>query len=390
MNNNSEPMMGKNNNMNVISEVVTGTNTMIQVEPTNVIGTNITTVDVSSVLPGSCENNTIELMMGKNDNTHIPIEVVTGTNNEEPINVIGRNTLTVDVSNDDVTVDISSKVVAGTNIITQIELTDVPHSNIASVNGSDKLDITSTMNIDSTSSTITDTEPDIDTTNGVNQTITLTNHSIAVIQSTHIVPSLKDCCHSSMSCHEPALNIDTTLDIEHANIDHSYGFGHKHDSNRKSCNPDDLALDPNGIPDNPLFINTTDSAGDINVVIDSMAADIPVCMDDTSHIHQTDLFAALEDDQTQLMDTSDDSVSAVKYDPTGTELTLPLKKRKPILRNPEKTVAELWKQDALSQRWSIPLTKLDSRKIYELSHKPPNWSEMDPYSDSDIEIVTTT
>ena len=57
---------------------------------------------------------------------------------------------------------------------------------------------------------------------------------------------------------------------------------------------------------------------------------------------------ALEDDQTQLMDTSDDSFSSVNYDPRGTELILPLKKRKLILRNPEKTVTELWKQDVLS------------------------------------------
>ena len=44
----------------------------------------------------------------------------------------------------------------------------------------------------------------------------------------------------------------------------------------------------------------------------------------------------------------------------------------------------------LSRKWSIPLTKLDLRKLYELSQKPPNWSEMDPYSDSDIENISTT
>ena len=60
------------------------------------------------------------------------------------------------------------------------------------------------------------------------------------------------------------------------------------------------------------------------------------------------------------------------------------------MQNPEKTVIELWKNDTLSRKWSIPLTKLDSSKLYELSQKPPNWSEMDPYSDSDIEIIPNT
>ena len=122
----------------------------------------------------------------------------------------------------------------------------------------------------------------------------------------------------------------------------------------------------------------------------SMAAEVPVCVSDTLYNDQVDLSVTSNDDQTLQLDTSDESLSPMKYDPTGTELILPLKKRKQIVQNPEKTVTKLWKYDALSRKWSIPLTKLDSRKLYELSQKPPNWSEMDPYSDSDIENISTT
>ena len=328
--------------VDVSSKVVTGTNTTTDVEPKNMIGRNISSVKVSSALPGFHVNNTNVPMTGKNDNTYILIEVVTGTNtttHEKPINLIGGNISTMDVSSEDVTTDVSGKVVTGTNTTNQIEL---------NVNVCDNIDITRTMDINDISSAVLDTEPYIDITKGNNQAITLTNLCKAVIQSIQIVPSLKDCCHLSMSRREPTFNINTKSGSEHTNIDHSYCLGYKHNSNRKSHDADDLVLDSIGIMDNPLFSNTTDSAEDTNVVIESMVADIPVCVDDTSHNHQTDLFAALEDDQTQLMHTSDDSFSSVKYDPTGTELILPLKKRKLILRNPEKTVTELWKQNVLS------------------------------------------
>ena len=48
MNNNSVPTMGINNNTNVISEVVIGTNTNTHSEPINMMGIIISTVDVST------------------------------------------------------------------------------------------------------------------------------------------------------------------------------------------------------------------------------------------------------------------------------------------------------------------------------------------------------
>ena len=145
----------------VSSKVVTGTNTKTDVEPTNMIGRNILSVEVSSALPGFHVNNTNVPMTGKNDKTYIPIEVVTGTNtmtHEKPINPIGGNISTVDVSSKDVTMDLSGKVVTATNTTNQIELNDVPHTNIASVNVCDNIDIIRTMDINDISSAVLDTE----------------------------------------------------------------------------------------------------------------------------------------------------------------------------------------------------------------------------------------
>ena len=43
--------------------------------------------------------------------------------------------------------------------------------------------------------------------------------------------------------------------------------------------------------------------------------------------------------------------------------------------------------DAKQCKWSIPLKNLSNTDVYELSHPPPNWSQIDPYSDSDINII---
>ena len=156
---------------------MTGTNTTTDVEPKTVIGRNISSVEVSSALPGFHVNNTNVPMTGKNGNTYILIEVVTGTNtttHEKPINLIGGNISTMDVSREDVTMDVSGKVVTGTNTMNQIEL---------NINVCDNIDITCTMDINDISSAVPDTEPYIDITKGDNQAITLTHLCKAVIQS---------------------------------------------------------------------------------------------------------------------------------------------------------------------------------------------------------------
>ena len=43
-------------------------------------------------------------------------------------------------------------------------------------------------------------------------------------------------------------------------------------------------------------------------------------------------------------------------------------------------VEELWKTEALTRKYSVPLNKLNKHKIYDLSHLPPNWECIDPYS----------
>ena len=43
-------------------------------------------------------------------------------------------------------------------------------------------------------------------------------------------------------------------------------------------------------------------------------------------------------------------------------------------------VEELWRSEALNRKYSVPLNRLNKREIYDLSHPPPNWDNIDPYS----------
>ena len=86
------------------------------------------------------------------------------------------------------------------------------------------------------------------------------------------------------------------------------------------------------------------------------------------------------DAETLSLDSSQEMIDTPKYDPTGTTLILPLKKHKPVIPDPEKAVCEIWMNNALSHNWSVPLKRLSKHDIYDLSHKPPDWSNMDPYS----------
>ena len=43
-------------------------------------------------------------------------------------------------------------------------------------------------------------------------------------------------------------------------------------------------------------------------------------------------------------------------------------------------VEEMWRTEALTRKYSVPLNKLNKREIYDLSHPPPDWDNIDPYS----------
>ena len=96
------------------------------------------------------------------------------------------------------------------------------------------------------------------------------------------------------------------------------------------------------------------------------------------------------DAETLSPDSSQEIIDTPMYDPTGTTLILPLKKHKPVIPDPEKAVRKIWKNDALSHNWSVLLKKLSKHDIYDLSHKPLDWSNMDPYSRLEDKSEDTT
>ena len=59
-------------------------------------------------------------------------------------------------------------------------------------------------------------------------------------------------------------------------------------------------------------------------------------------------------------------------------------------------ILKLWEVDVKTKKWEIPLCKLTSREVYDLSHPRPKWDEIDPYSgleeddDESSENQTTT
>ena len=41
----------------------------------------------------------------------------------------------------------------------------------------------------------------------------------------------------------------------------------------------------------------------------------------------------------------------------------------------------MWKKDAITKNWTVPVEKMNKKKVYELSNCPPDWDKIDPYSD---------
>ena len=51
-----------------------------------------------------------------------------------------------------------------------------------------------------------------------------------------------------------------------------------------------------------------------------------------------------------------------------------------FVKNPVTHVHNLWKKDAVQRTWTVDVPKLSKTRLYELTHPPPNWDQIDPYS----------
>ena len=225
-----------------------------------------------------------------------------------------------------------------------------------------------------------------------------------MIRSTKTVCSLKTLCTLLILCHKLSFKCFNTQNIR-KNEDHTYDkcvtLGQNSITTSQE-NSENIALMDSL---DKMLVNNKNQINiyDTDIVIDSMNADIPLCAEDTDvniyilnpddlqgvvipntsppHIDPTTL---TKTDSSNLcnssLDSSFDGTEKLKYDPTGTQLILPLKKRKPVVIDPEQTVLEIWRKDALSHNWTVPILRLSNSDIYDLSQKPPYWSEMDPYS----------
>ena len=52
-----------------------------------------------------------------------------------------------------------------------------------------------------------------------------------------------------------------------------------------------------------------------------------------------------------------------------------------ITVNPIGLIENMWKKDAIAKKWTVLVEKMNKKKIYELSNRPPDWDNIDPYSD---------
>ena len=191
-------------------------------------------------------------------------------------------------------------------------------------NESDHID--KDINQNSNTSVVCISEAEVSTTKDEFQPLLLTKLCKTVVQAINIVPSLKNCCRLSMSGHTRASLINTRLSNIHRTNDHSYGSGYKQCPTEKSCMYDVTESDLMGTINSPQIDNIMDSADNISIVIDSIAEDVPVCANNILYTNQVDLPVTSNDDPVPQLDTSNDSLPPVKYDPTGTELILPPKK----------------------------------------------------------------
>ena len=225
-------------------------------------------------------------------------------------------------------------------------------------------------------------------TNCESQCPTLVSICKTILSCARLVLTLADHCRSMVNKHKAEAIIADSLNNTSSmtgNDDHSYGCGNSYSSKLYLRTPRHHSLDTNSYTCSPPVVSDNDAGDGNSVVIDSMSTEVLNCMDEPIDIQQSNSLSELsldtdsmqieqqiiesclnasvklsmEGKETEQLDTSDDSIVPPKYNPTGTHLVQ--KKRKPILLNPEKTVTEMWKKDALSHKWTILLPKLDAR-----------------------------
>ena len=188
----------------------------------------------------------------------------------------------------------------------------------------------------------------------------LTELSKCVVYSMRIVQPLKALCILSLSHHKIPINMgvyQTTRAVGDHTYDHNVILRKKntdlHSTHEKTENTDTLIHILDVMEKSDITTNN-----ETDVVIDSMAADIPICdqdinsSEDTLNLNvqeevimpnmtsQEKDFSNYPDSESSnadnlSLDSSYNSTMLPKYDSSGTQLILPLKKRKPILKSPE-------------------------------------------------------
>ena len=48
---------------------------------------------------------------------------------------------------------------------------------------------------------------------------------------------------------------------------------------------------------------------------------------------------------------------------------------------PIKLIENMWKKDTITKKWTVLVEKMNKKKVYGLSNRPPDWDKIDPYSD---------
>ena len=87
-------------------------------------------------------------------------------------------------------------------------------------------------------------------------------------------------------------------------------------------------------------------------------------------------------DSSSLTDSSSGSSGAsVKEDSVNNNASENQNQIGNITMNPIGIIENMWKKDTINKKWTVPVEKMNKKKIYELSNRPPDWDNIDPYSD---------
>ena len=391
--------------MDTSSPVLDDTSPITTSNGTPVIGINDTP-------PVQCNTATDQLSGWSTHHPPPPLQLpaimtsVRGLNNEA---AISRN-ITDTLTNDEVTgINTLGSANSNQTNINMTELHTLKCLCLQALSNSEIVSTRSTLFQKETTSTDCPLLPQVSKTTTILPVPMLTEISKAVLVSSAGVHTLKALCVLVIHCLKLPRNWVYTQNSTQKG-DHNY--------NRSAS-----VYDPTNIPgpkedgltDNPEqilhpIVNAQDVASTKpDIVIESMAINVPVYAENvnsvfpsqnpivfsdviilnTSYLQKDGIESAVStvsiepvntDAETLSLDSSQETIDTPTYDPTGTTLILPLKKCKQVIPDPEKAVHNIWMNDALSCNWFVPLKKLSKLDIYDLSHKPPDWSHMDPYS----------